>query len=204
MQNRRHTVLATLAGVALAGLAVGCDPTHTGASAAATPSASASQSDGSSPSAAPSATLLSSAPIAVTHTTAPAGVHSSGPSATSSPKTTFAPCYIQPGFQKFAHLDSARTHLDSAGSGATTVTLTFETCRYNTAFEEEVRYTPTGPATTLALAPGAVVEVVNDSASPVPIPVHQLPGYKDVNSGYFYVHLDAQGQVAALTEIFHP
>ena len=135
------------------------------------------------------------------HSTSPASA--SQPGAGGSARATpagYKPCYLEPGYQKFAHLGAA----SKTGSGTVSVTLTFETCLYNTAMEEDVRYTPTGAATTLEFAPHASLRVIDDTAAQKTLPVSELPTWKDRNSGHFYIRLDSQGLVAAAAEIFHP
>jgi hypothetical protein len=197
VMNRNSIALPVVFAAALAVLGTGCS--SGGTEAGPSPRASVSSSPPASP--APSDSPAASATASPDQSTAPASAPppGAGGSAGATP-AGYKPCYLQPGYQKFAHLEAAST----TKSGTVSVTLTFETCLYNTASDEDVRYTPTGAATTLEFAPHASLRVIDDMAAQKALPVSELPTWKDRNSGHFYIRLDSKGLVAAAAEVFHP
>ncbi|MFK0138424.1 hypothetical protein [Streptomyces murinus] len=111
--------------------------------------------------------------------------------------TTWKPCYLPAG-RHFLKLDSAKNV-----KGKAVVRVTPQVCKVNTRNDEDVVYTPSGAARSLGFAPGASVEVLRETTS-VKVAPTWLANHKPANSPYFFYHVNAKGQITALSEIYHP
>ncbi|WP_416486371.1 hypothetical protein [Streptomyces sp. CL12] len=111
--------------------------------------------------------------------------------------TTWKSCYVPAG-RHFLKLDSAKNV-----KGKAVVRVTPQACKVNTRNDEDVVYTPSGAARSLGFAPGASVEVLRETTS-VKVAPTWLASHKLANSPYFTYHVNAKGQITALSEIYHP
>ncbi|MGW2254108.1 hypothetical protein ACWCXH_28525 [Kitasatospora sp. NPDC001660] len=182
MTNRRTALTTAVLALGLAALVTACgpddpDPAPAAASPAPTTAAAAT------PTPAPTA---SAAPATPAPTASQAG----------------KPCHQDPARPEFAKLNSAAT-----AGGVTKVNVTPVSCSYHEPNDENVEYTPTGDATSYALAKNAVVQVVEFSGKGTKertITPAELATYKLASTPYFTIHRDAQGKVTAMSEIYHP
>ncbi|MEU8976591.1 hypothetical protein AB0D11_46935 [Streptomyces monashensis] len=112
--------------------------------------------------------------------------------------TSWKPCHLPAGYKHFFKLDSAKNV-----RGKTVVRVTPETCKVNTANDEDVVYTPSGTARTLVFASGASVKVLKDTTTVQVIP-KWLVNHRLANSPYFYYRVNSHNQITAVEEIYHP
>ena len=143
------------------------------------------------------AVVLASAAALLAATCGSAGASPKAPARTTK-ATAWKPCYLPTGYQHFLKLDSAKTV-----KGNTVVRVTPETCKVNTANDEDVVYTASGAARSLGFAPGASVEVLRDTTT-VKVAPSWLVNHKLANSPYFYYRVNGKGQITAMQEIYHP
>lgn len=108
------------------------------------------------------------------------------------------PCYHPEGYDRFLELDSAEVD-----QGDTRVNFTEVSCTYDPADEQNVKYTAIRKDSVLIHA-GATVQVVGDTGNPRTVPAGWLVDNKLPNTPYFYYQADAQGQITAMREIYHP
>lgn len=108
------------------------------------------------------------------------------------------PCYLPAGYKHFFKLDSAKNV-----RGKTVVSVTPETCKVNTENDEDVVYTPSGPARSFAFASGASVKVLK-GATIVKVAPKWLVNHQLDNSPYFYYRVNGQSQITSMQEIYHP
>ncbi|MHB9856764.1 hypothetical protein [Streptomyces sp. YIM S03343] len=134
-------------------------------------------------------------PNAAASTTA---VSTKASSARTTGATAWRPCYLPAGYDHFLKLDSAKNV-----RGKTVVRVTPETCKVNTHNDENVVYTPSGPARSLGFASGASVKVLRDSTT-VKVTPKWLVNHKLTNTPYFYYRVNRHSQITAAQEIFHP
>lgn len=114
---------------------------------------------------------------------------------------SWRPCHLPSGYKHIVELHSAKNV-----KGGTVVRVTPEKCGVNPRNDEDVRYTATGAARSLAFAPKSSVKVYADlnttdlkSVSPKWLVHHKL-----TNSPYFSYRVDSRGRVTAFQEIYHP
>ncbi|MFH8337082.1 hypothetical protein [Streptomyces sp. AM6-12] len=145
-----------------------------------------------------SAALVAASAAALLATTCgTAGASPMRSAAPAASATAWKPCHVPAG-RHFLKLDSAKNV-----KGKAVVRVTPQTCKVNTKNDEDVVYTPSGAARSLGFAPGAVVEVLRDTTT-VKVAPTWLANHKLANSPYFTYHVNAKGQITALSEIYHP
>ena len=142
------------------------------------------------------AVVLASAAALLATTCGSAGASPNAPVRTAK-ATAWKPCHVPAG-RHFLKLDSAKNV-----KGKAVVRVTPQTCKVNTRNDEDVVYTPSGAARSLGFAPGASVEVLRETTS-VKVAPTWLANHKLANSPYFLYHVNAKGQITALSEIYHP
>lgn len=98
----------------------------------------------------------------------------------------------------FFKLDSA-----SAAQGATQLSITVVSCTVNPDDDEDVQYTPIRTATVL-IHTGAKIQVLTPSNSMQTVNEGWLVNNQLVNTPYFGYQDDAQHQITAMQEIYHP
>ncbi|MGW3205720.1 hypothetical protein [Streptomyces sp. NPDC001135] len=119
-------------------------------------------------------------------------------SASPTGSAAWRPCYLPAGYKHFFKLDSAKSV-----RGRTVVRVTPETCKVNTENDEDVVYTPSGAARSLAFASGASVKVLKDTTT-VKVAPKWLVNHRLANSPYFYYRVNSKSQITAMQEIYHP
>lgn len=135
----------------------------------------------------------SASPTAAASTAVSARAGSAGATGVS-----WKPCLLPAGYKHFFKLESAKNV-----RGKTVVRVTPETCKVNTENDEDVVYTPSGAAKSLAFASGASVKVLKGTTTMTVAP-KWLVNHKLGNSPYFYYRVDGHSQITAMREIYHP
>ncbi|WP_405742245.1 hypothetical protein OG422_10675 [Streptomyces sp. NBC_01525] len=145
------------------------------------------------------AVLASAAALVATVSgAAVAAPHAAPASPASVRATVWKPCHPPTGYRHFLKLNSAKNT-----GGKTVVRVTPETCKYNAANDEEVVYTPTGPARSFGFVRGATVTVFKGNTA-VKVTPEWLTKHKLTNTPHFAYRLNGQGKVTAMQEIYHP
>lgn len=99
----------------------------------------------------------------------------------------------------FLKLNSATTTQD----GSNSLSISFVNCTVDPANDEDVDYTPTSSAT-VVVRPGAQVQIVQLDNNLQTVAADWLVDHQVVSTPYFYYRDDAQHQITALQEIYHP
>ncbi|MFF9481231.1 hypothetical protein [Streptomyces sp. NPDC014733] len=145
------------------------------------------------------AVLASAAALVATVSGAAVATPRAAPAAPASVRATvWKPCHLPAGYQHFFKLNSAQN-----AHGKPVVRVTPETCKVNTANDEDVVYTPSGAARTLGFARGATVTVFQGN-TPVKVTPEWLTNHKLTNTPHFALRADTHGTITALQEIYHP
>ncbi|MEU3714124.1 hypothetical protein [Streptomyces catenulae] len=112
--------------------------------------------------------------------------------------TSWVPCHAPTGYRHFFDLHSAKKT-----GGKVVVRVTPETCKVNTANDEDVVYTPSGAARSLGFARGATVTVYEGNTTKKVTP-EWLTSHQLGNTPHFAYRVDGKGLITALEEIYHP
>ncbi|MDT0476191.1 hypothetical protein RM863_29110 [Streptomyces sp. DSM 41014] len=113
-------------------------------------------------------------------------------------RTTWKPCALPTGYRHFFELKSAKkVH------GDTVVRVVPEQCVVNTENDEDVDYTPTGPATSLVVTSSASVKVL-DGTRTVKVSPAWLTNHTLDNTPHFVYRTGAGNRITAMREIYHP
>ncbi|WP_370366099.1 hypothetical protein [Catenulispora sp. GP43] len=120
---------------------------------------------------------------------------------TASPSTDTTgrkPCSHPTAMSGFLKLDSAQ-----AAQGGTRLSVTIVSCTVDPVNDEDVDYTPTRTDSYPAAA-GAQIQVLAPDNNLQTVAAAWLVSHQVVNTPYFYYQDDAQHQITALQEIYHP
>jgi hypothetical protein len=98
----------------------------------------------------------------------------------------------------FLKLDSA-----AATAGGTSLNVTIMSCTVDPANDEDVDYTPMRSAVVLVHA-GAQIQVLMPDNNLRVVPASWLVSHQLVNKPYFSYQDDAQHQITAMQQIYHP
>lgn len=99
----------------------------------------------------------------------------------------------------FLKLDSAA----AAPGGGTQASVTIVDCSVDPVDDEDVEYTPVG-STSVLITPKAPVQVLTPENSVVTVNGSWLVSHQVVNTPYFYYQENADHQITAMQEIYHP
>ena len=174
--NRRRCA-AVLLGYAATLLAAGCGPGSGSSSGS-----GSSTSSASSPSA-----------VAVVGNTSEV---TSAPSATDGHK----PCSRPTAMSGIFKLDSA---VAAGQGGGTRLSVTIVSCTVDPVNDEDVDYAPIRDAT-VQIRPGAQIQVLTPENNLQSVAGSWFLSHQVVNTPYFYYQDDAQGEITAMQEIYHP